>query len=102
MTDEDAPRPFSITVRAATEEECEQTDGMANHIDGAAAIEVDGVLVGITNEYGTCCFPLFVGRPPDGADVSKYERIEQLAELATVVWSGVERYREEQGCPRTR
>lgn len=83
-TDADV-RPFGIKVRAATAAECAQTDGMANPIDGAAAVEVDGRLVGITNEYGTCCFP--PRSPSDATDIARYERLEQLVDLATTVWS---------------
>lgn len=60
----DAPRPFSITIRAATADECVKlADGDANTTDGAAAVEVDGRVVAIHNEYGTLSYPPHCDRP---------------------------------------
>lgn len=65
----------SVTLRAATLDELERTDSTdhANLTDGALAVLVDGLLVGITNEYGTAVYfdeAVGKGRVEALADVS--------------------------------
>jgi hypothetical protein len=65
----------SVTLRMATLDELERTAStdQANLTDGAAAVLVDGSLVGIANEYGTA---VYAHPAVDRAD------IEKLAEAA--------------------
>ncbi len=69
----DKPRPFSITIRHATPEECAAlADGDANTTDGAAAIVIDGRVVAIHNEYGTLVYPPHI-------ESAAYENLVELA-----------------------
>jgi hypothetical protein len=65
----------SVTWRPATQDElerCEVTD-QANLIDGAGAVLVNGGLVGLTNEYGTCVWSA------EGVSPHAVENVNQAA-----------------------
>ncbi len=70
----------SVTFRMATLDEIERTDSTANAnlADGAAAILVDGNLIGLTNEYGTAVYAHPAADPID---------IEKLSEAASQLLS---------------
>ncbi len=73
---------FSVLVRDATEAECEElAEGLASPIDGAAAIEVNGHLVAVHDEYGTLVHPpnLSILRDGSGDQPDVYEHLVQHA-----------------------
>ena len=66
----------SVTFRMATREEIERTEANAS-VDEAGAIEVNGRLVAITDEYGTAAW----------VDRISPKTAEALAEAASDAWS---------------
>lgn len=76
-------RPFSITVRAATDQERADAGGYANTVDGAAAVTVDDRLIAVFDEYGSCVWT---------ADFEPYrpsnDVLEAFVERALGIWTG--------------